>query len=338
MEHELRHWLRLCMFFGIYLRQSTPKFAVARSMLTLRTESYSCRRSSNSDKRRLLTPSHCYLCLIALTLCALYVHGLHHCGGLPTLILTWVASVVLFSMQVFTNLLILVETIRRRAQHAAFLQTLTAIEDALKLRLHVNVHKPALLHEMRCLISCCAVCSLVGLLFFIISTHWLNYIGFFWHGLWSILTMRVRIIQLLLYVRILQHYLECLYAKLRQIVAYRLAPQQQLLDINYVRLASLESLLAIKEIYTLIYGAFHLLNYFAGWSLFGIVNCYMFDVSCNVYWTLLSLSGYQNRRNYYVAGPLVLVPLLGIVCYLCFLCDRCQELVKKRWVGCLFTF
>ncbi|XP_049310815.1 putative gustatory receptor 39b [Bactrocera dorsalis] len=329
MEHELRHWLRVCMFFGIYQRQPKPAFAVARGTLTLPTESHGCRRSDHSDKRRLLTPSHCHLCLIALMLCVIYVHGLHRCGGMPTLMLTWVASVILFSLQVLTNLLILMETVRRRAQHAAFLQTLAAIEDALKLRLRVNVQKRALLHDLRCLIGCFALCSLVGLLLFIISTHWLNYIGFFWHGFWSILTMRVRIIQLLLYVRILQHYLECLYVKLREIVAYHLAPEELLLDINHVRLASLDSLLAVKETYTLIYGAFHMLNYFAGWSLFGIVNCYMFDVSCNVYWTLLSLDGYQNRRYYYVAGPVALLPLVAIVCYLCFLCERCQDLARR---------
>lgn len=324
MEHELRHWLRLCIFFGIYLRQPKLENAVASSTLTLPTKSRSGR---HRDKQRLPMPPYYYLCLIALTLCALYLHGLYHCGSLPTLMLTWVASVILFSLQVLTNLLILMETACWRMQHAAFLQTLGQIEDALKLRLRANVYKPALLRDLRCLIGCCAVCSLLGLLLFMISTLWLNYIGLFWHGLWSILTMRVRIIQLLLYVRILQHYLECLYTKLRQIVAYRLAPQQQLLDIDYMKLASWESLLAIKEIYSLIYGAFHLLNYFAGWSLFGIVTCYMFDVSCNVYWTLLSLDGYQNRRYYYVAGPLTLLPLLAIICYLCFLCGRCSDLV-----------
>ncbi|XP_054087007.1 putative gustatory receptor 39b [Zeugodacus cucurbitae] len=326
MEHELRHWLRLCTFFGIYRGPLKQEFIVTRTTLTLPKNSSSCRRSAT---RHLLPPQHCYICLIALTLGALYVHGLHYCGSLPTLLLTWVASVVLFSLQVLTNLLILMETVCRRTQHAAFLQLLEQIEDAFKLRLRLNVHKNALLRDLRWLSGCFVVCSLVFWLLFVISTHWLNYIGFFWYGLWSILTMRVRIIQLLLYVRILQHYLECLHAKLRQIVAYQLAPQEQLLDIDYVKLTSVEALLAIKDIYTLIYGAFHLLNSFAGWSLFGIVSCYIFDVSCNIYWTLLSLDGWSNRRYYYMAGPLALLPLLAIVCYLCYICGKCKELARR---------
>ncbi|XP_053949406.1 uncharacterized protein LOC128857685 [Anastrepha ludens] len=117
-----------------------------------------------------------------------------------------------------------------------------------------------------------------------VTSVWLNYIGYFWHGLWSILTVRVRVIQLLVYVRILRHYLECLCVKLRQ----------------------------NEKI---------------------IVICYMFDIICKIYWTLMGMDGFPNRRYFYIAGPVSLLPLITIIWHLCYLCDKCKELARN--LGCL---
>ncbi|XP_004536478.1 putative gustatory receptor 39b [Ceratitis capitata] len=318
MEEQLCGWLRVCIVFGIYMRPPNDRVGDINGKASIRST------------RQLLPPQQLYICLIALTLCALYIHGLCWCGSLPTLQLTWVASLILFSFQVLTNFLILMETVWRHRQHAAFLQLLAQIEVALKLRLRQCTHSAALQRNLCYIIVRLVVFSLVTLILFMITSIWLNYIGFFWNGLWSILTMRIRVIQLLLYVRMLQHYLECLCVKLQQVVEFHVSPQRQLLDIDYSRLTTVEYLLAIKEVYTLIHDAFQLLNYCAGWSLFGIVVCFMFDVSCNVYWTVLSLDNWQNRRYYYIAGPVALLPLLVIICYLCVLCGKCKELVIFR--------
>ncbi|XP_067635488.1 putative gustatory receptor 39b [Eurosta solidaginis] len=202
--------------------------------------------------------------------------------SLPTLLLTYVATIKIFSFQVLTTLLILMEATNRRKQHAQFLLVLEEIEVALKLRLRLDVRKCELIKTLNYLIIYFVTLSLLGLALFIITSMWLNYIGFFWSSLWAIVTIRLRVIQLCLYVRTLEHYLEWLCAILPQIVAYHLAPQQQLLDIDYGQLGSVAYLLCIKEIYALISKAFHLLNYFCGWSLFGIFIFYILDIICNI--------------------------------------------------------
>ncbi|XP_067634663.1 putative gustatory receptor 39b [Eurosta solidaginis] len=237
-----------------------------------------------------------YICLLAIAVCYFYLHGLYWRHSLPTLLLTYVATIKIFSFQVLTTLLILMEAANRRKQHAQFLLVLEEIEVALKLRLRLDVRKCELIKTLNYLIISFVTLSLLGLALFIITSMWLNYIFFFWSSLWAIVTIRLRVIQLCLYVRTLQHYLEWLCAKLPQIVAYHLAPQQQLLDIDYGQLGSVAYLLCIKEIYALISKTFHLLNYFCGWSLFGIFICYILDIICNIYWILLSLDGYPNRN------------------------------------------
>ncbi|XP_054729372.1 putative gustatory receptor 39b [Anastrepha obliqua] len=333
MEQKFQIWFRLCIFFGIYVLPPNRNYSTNRTSNFILTQSRKPSHCFAMSSKSIFMLQRLYISILTLMICALYVHGLPRQNVSPTLQLTWVATVILFSCQVLTNLLILMEAIWRRSQHAAFLMLLEEIEVSFKLRLRQDVQKLTLLRSLQCLIGCFAALSLVGFLLFMVTSVWLNYIGYFWHGLWSILTVRVRVIQLLVYVRILRHYLECLCVKLRQIVAYRMAPEQRMLDINYEKLESLEYLLAIKETYGLIFRAFQLLNYFAGWSFLSIVICYMFDISCNIYWTLMSLDGFPNRRYFYIAGPVSLLPLITIIWHLCYLCDKCKELARN--IGCL---
>ncbi|XP_053949411.1 putative gustatory receptor 39b [Anastrepha ludens] len=332
MENQLRAWLRYCIFFGVYLNASNesanqttppppstleaPRIQRNNQAWLENTKAYSC----NFFLQRF------HVCFLLSTLCGLYIHGLYWRDYIPELMLTWIAATMIFTSQVGTNFFIIMEAVCKRSQHEAFLVLLDEIEVALKLRLRQDVQPIALVKNVRTSLLYLVTLSLLALGIFIVTSMWLNYIGYFWHGLWSILTMRVRIIQLVIYVRTLRHYLECLCVKLRQIVAYRMAPEQRLLDIDYEKLESLEYLLAIKEIYALLHKAFQLLNNFAGWSLFSITVCYLFDFTCNMYWTLLSLDGYARRRYYYIAGPASMIPLIVIVGHLCYLCDNCKKL------------
>ncbi|XP_017474673.1 PREDICTED: putative gustatory receptor 39b [Rhagoletis zephyria] len=332
MKQALRIWLRVCLFFGIYVK-STQDDADNNNTPERKRKYFRAapnRKHSNclvARCRCIFRPQHLYIFLLTLMLCTLYAHGIHWRRSVPTLQLTCIVSVILFTFQLGTNLLIIMEAVCRHSQHTAFLQLLEQIEVCFKLCLRQDVQKSALLTDVYFLTGSLVAFSLITFALFMVTSFWINYIGFFWHGLWSILTLRVRLIQLLIYVRILQHYLQCLCAKLEQIVAYHLAAQRKILNISYERLASLEYLLAIGEVHDGIYKAFALLNYFAGWSLFGIVICYIFDMTCNIYWMLLSLDGFPNRQNYYIAGPLTFVPLVVIIGYLCYLCEKCKELV-----------
>ncbi|XP_067634668.1 putative gustatory receptor 39b [Eurosta solidaginis] len=257
--------------------------------------------------------------LLICVLCAIYIHGLHWRNLIPGLMLTWIASTIIFTCQVGTNFIIIYEAMHKQTEHENFLTLLDEIEVSLKLRLNLNVQQMTLLKCFRFHIISHIVIAIIPHLLYVITSVWLNYTGYFLHGLWSILTLRIRIVQVLIYVRILRHYLECLCVKMRQIEVYRRAPQQRMLDVNYERLDSLECLFAVKDIYALLHRAFVLLNSFAGWSLFCTVTSYLFDTSANLYWTLLSFDGYVRRRYYNIAGVAVIAPLIIIILHLCYL-------------------
>ncbi|XP_039961112.1 putative gustatory receptor 39b [Bactrocera tryoni] len=323
MEQQLRTWLRYGILHGIYLGETNNGTTLQTPRIASKHQAWTG-APKKLTRKALLQRVH--MCILLCAIGALYIHGLTWLDFIPGLMLTWVSATVIFTTQICTNFLIVMEALWKQPEHEAFLLLLDEIEVSLKLRLRQDV-QPLLLHKIvRTHLIYLLALSLGSIMLFIITSLWLNYIGYFWHGLWSIITMRLRIIQLVIYVRVLRHYLECLCTKLRQIEAYRTAPAQQLLDINYEKLASLEYLLAIKEIYMLLHKAFQLLNSFAGWSMFSIIACYMFDFTCNLYWTLLSLDGFVRRRYYYIAGPAAMMPLIALICHLCCLCDNCTKL------------
>ncbi|XP_054087006.1 putative gustatory receptor 39b [Zeugodacus cucurbitae] len=318
MEQQLRTWLRYGIMHGVYLGKSSDQATVPTPQQAWHDAPI--RLFPNALIQRV------HVCALLCAIGTLYIHGLYWRGSEPGLMLTWVAATVIFTTQICTNFLIIMEALWKQTEHETFLLLLDEIEVSLKLRLRQHVQPQLLCKIVRTHIIYLSALSFASLALFIVTSLWLNYIGYFWHGIWTIITMRLRIIQLIVYVRVLRHYLECLCTKLGQIEAYRTAPTQQLLDINYEKLASLECLVAIKDIYTQLHKAFHLLNSFAGWSLFSIIACYMFDFTCNLYWTLLSFDGFVRRRYYYIAGPAAMLPLIALICHLCYLCDNCTKL------------
>lgn len=334
MEQQLRMWLRYGILQGIYLSEIESGTTVQTQRMASKHQVW-ISAPKKLTRKALLQRVH--MCFLLCALSALYIHGLNWLGYVPGLMLTWVSATVIFTTQICTNCLIVMEALWKQPEHEAFLLLLDEIEVSLKLRLRQDVQPLLLCKIVRTNLIFLLAMSLVSITLFIVTSLWLNYIGYFWHGLWSIITMRLRIIQLVIYMRILRHYLECLCTKLRQIEAYRTAPTQQLLDINYEKLASLEYLLAIKEIYMLLHKAFQLLNSFAGWSLFSIIACYIFDFTCNLYWTLLSLDGFVRRRYYYIAGPAAMLPLIALISHLCYLCDNCTKLVSFNLRNSLFV-
>ncbi|XP_053949405.1 putative gustatory receptor 39b [Anastrepha ludens] len=325
MERHLRNWLRCCTILGIYLSPVEEDTSILTRSKIVQASNTRRQAWSSQPICHTYLLQRLYLALLALTVCTLYVHGLYMRDIENGLELTWLVATLVYTSQVFTHLFIFMEALWKREQHERFLLLLQEIEVLLKLRLKCDVRKPQLLMSLSRLLLGMVLLSFVGLSVFMTASVLLNDIGYAFHAAWSVVTFRVRILQLLIYTRIMRHYLECLCVKLRQVVACRTSPQSQLLDINYGKLESMELLLAIKENYALIFKAIQLLNDFAGWSLFGIIFGHMLDFTCHVYWTLLGLDGYDSPYNYMVGLPAVL-PFSVIVCYLCYVCDKCKKL------------
>ncbi|XP_004536477.2 putative gustatory receptor 39b [Ceratitis capitata] len=318
MDHHLLAWFRYAVILGIHTND-LDNYAI--DLIELKTTL----RRLFMHKLKLLI-CRCFNYLLLLCVFAVYINGLYWRKRISGIMLTWLVATILFTSQALTNLLIIIETIWKEQEHEAFLLLLQRIELTFKLRLRYATNKRLFAAKLRRYLYYLYTISLAGLVLFLVTTFWLQYIGYFWYGLWFIITMRIRIIQLLVYLRVLQHYLPCLALRLSGIVAYRMTPNQQILDVNNKRLASLDLLLAIREIYALLFEAFQLLNEFAGWSLFSIITCYMLDITCNIYWSLLSLDGFARRRYYYISSIWWLVPMLAMVWYVCQLGESCKKL------------
>ncbi|XP_050329079.1 putative gustatory receptor 39b [Bactrocera neohumeralis] len=334
MERQLRGWLRYCTYFGIYvgafedssLRVTIHNVNSTSSHFAIETRRRAqwCRRAAICST---LTRQRLYLCLLMLVLGVVYTHGLITRATMPGI--SWVAATLLYSLHVMAVLFILLEAWHKQAQHDRFLQLLEQIEVTLRLRLQHKVQHAVLFNGLRRLIAYLLVFSMLGFALFALSTMWLPYVDYFWHGIWLIIIIRIRLIQLIVYLCILRHFLQCLCTRLRSIVAARLSLRCQILDVDCERLCLLQRLLAVKEIYELLHKEFQLLNDFAGWSLFASISSYLLDAICTLYWMLLSIEGFVRRRHYEIAGLFMLLPLAAILWYLMYLCDNCQQLARS---------
>lgn len=316
MEQQLRAWLRICSFFGIYVSA------------TKRRERNSARDVSGSAKSHAYWLQRGYNCLLFLSTSVVFACSLCGTKYPAGLELNWIAVIILFVTRFGTNAFILIEAVCKQQQHADFLKMLQAIEVSMRLRLKWRVDSATLLLQIKRLLKYHLVLSVLGTLPFMVATFiFANRGGYFWHGLWFICSIRVRTLQLLVYLRILRHYLSGIYLQLQQLVAYHRTPQRRLLDFDYGQLGTLRRLLDIKEIYMLLHEAFDLLNAFAGWSLFGIAITYVLDLSSNFYWLLQSFDNFHNRRYYYLGDLWWFLPVTALVCDLCYLCNNCRQLV-----------
>ncbi|XP_050329712.1 uncharacterized protein LOC126759135 [Bactrocera neohumeralis] len=319
MEQQFRAWLRYSLVFGFYI-SPTPNACKKSAQAT------SLSRTNHGFTCSLQRLKKLYLYVLLPWLCVLYVNGLASRKSISGTVLSWTVAMVDFSSQALSNIVMAAEGIWRQQQHETFLRLLHEIEFSLRLRLRLDIKLDVFLPRVRQLLRFQLWLSAICVLIFVYNFIKWQYIGYFWYSIWFAIAMRLRLIQLLIYVCVLRHYMRCLCLKLQQLVAYRMAPSQQLLDVNYEKLQTLAYLLAIKDIYDLLYKAFELLNAFAGWSLFSIIFCYMLDYGCTLYWALLSWEGYLERRNYYVACFWWLLPMTIIIWHLCYLCHNCKQL------------
>ncbi|XP_039960330.1 putative gustatory receptor 39b [Bactrocera tryoni] len=315
MEQQLQAWLRICSFFGIYVSA------------TKCTDNDNIRDVRGHTNSRAYWLQRGYNWLLFLIICIVF--GCSVCWQTipPGLELNWIAVTILFATRLITNAFILMEAVWKQQQHEDFLKALQAIEASMQLRLKWRIDSATLLWQIKRLLKYHLAFSVLGIVPFMVAT-WVirDYSGYFWQGLWYICSIRVRTLQLLVYLRILRHYLRDFCLQLQQLVAYRRTPQHRLLDFDYGRLDTLHQLLALKETYMLLYETFELLKDFAGWSLFGIVITSLLDLSSNFYWLLQSFDNFLGRRYYYLADLWWFLPVAALICELCYLCDNCRHL------------
>ncbi|XP_054086530.1 putative gustatory receptor 39b [Zeugodacus cucurbitae] len=309
MEQQLRIWLRHSIVFGLYI---SP---------TKKTQ-YISRRNQALQLQHLKIV---YLALLLFALCAIYIRALASRKPIPG-IASQAVTTIIFSSRALTSLIIVAEGLWRQQQQETFLRLLQDIEFSLKLRLREDIKWNKLTSRVRWHLNYLLWLSLICFGMAVYNFRQLQHLGYYWYSIGYSIIIRLRVIQLCVYVCVLRNYLECLCMKLQQLVAYRTAPNQQLLDINYENLQSLEYLRAIKHIYDVLYKAFEQLNEFAGWSLFAIITCYILDYCCVLYWALLSWEGYLENCSYYVATFWWILPMTAVMWHICYLCHNCKQL------------
>ncbi|XP_054086997.1 putative gustatory receptor 39b [Zeugodacus cucurbitae] len=321
MENQLRVWLRYSFVFGLYMSPTQETQYIHRRVTPNK-------RLAWRERKRILQQAHLktfYMYILLVGLCVVFVRALASRKPIPG-IASEVVTTTIFSLQALSSLIVAAEGLCCQQQQETFLRILQEIEFSLKLRLREDIKLDILPSRVRWLLKYLLWLSLICFGMAVYNFRQLQHLGYYWYSIGYSIIIRLRIIQLCVYVCVLRNYLECLCMKLQQLVAYRTAPNQQLLDINYEKLQSLEYLRDIKHVYDLLYKAFEQLNEFAGWSLFAIITCYLLDYGCTLYFALLSWEGYLESCSYYVPGFWWLVPMTAIIWHICYMCHDCKQL------------
>ncbi|XP_061403037.1 putative gustatory receptor 39b [Musca vetustissima] len=260
-----------------------------------------------------------------IILCSICVLGVFMSPLENDYIISWFVSAFVFVSQIFSHLVMMWECLAKQKEHTEFLRLLNEIEVTFKLKLRADIGLYAMTEKLRKILITLAAVSVIGLIIFGIHNSFMNDQGYFWWALFAILAMRMRFLQLQMYVELLNHYLCSLNRKLQQVVCLKTQEESQLLDVNYKQLQTLEYLNHIKELYSSIYEAFHCLNEFGQASMFAVTASYFLDCTCHIYWCLLALD------KLFPAGSIVLsistiIPLSLNSYKFCYTC----QLVKQE--------
>ncbi|KAM7348600.1 putative gustatory receptor 39b [Cochliomyia hominivorax] len=254
-------------------------------------------------------------------------------------IISWAVATIVFISQVCTHIIIMCETLSKNQEHKDFLNMLDKIDVDFKILLKMNVNKTRIINRFRKNFIVLNVISKSCLLLFALIFYIFSDTGYFWWALISILAMRFRFLQLIVYVEILKYYVQGLNLKLRQVVSLKMEEQKQLLDIDYKPLESLEVIKNIKHIYAAIYEASTLMNEFAQSSLFAASASNFLDFTCHIYWTLLVMDNLLSIYNVF-ASTTTILPLGLFIYKFCASCQVIKEeghqtsLLLSRLISC----
>ncbi|XP_005191420.2 putative gustatory receptor 39b [Musca domestica] len=265
MDEDLKFVLNCCTAFGIYIPQT------------------------KYGSRRWKIGCTIYTSFLMVILSSICVLGVFMSPLENDYIISWFVSAFVFVSQIFSHLVMMWECLAKQREHTEFLRLLDEIEVAFKLKLRTDIGRDLLAQKLRRILFSLAAISILGLIIFGIHTSFMDDQGYFWWALFAILAMRMRFLQLQMYVELLNHYLWSLNRKLQQVVCLKTEEEAQLLDVDYKQLETLEYLNHIKELYSSIYEAFHCLNEFGQASMFAVTASYFLDCTCHIYWCLLAL-------------------------------------------------
>ncbi|XP_065365714.1 gustatory receptor 23a-like [Calliphora vicina] len=239
-------------------------------------------------------------------------------------IISWAVSTIVFISQMFTHFIILCETLSKQQQHLDFLRALDEIDDCFKIHLKMDVKTSNIIKQFRSTILIMNVISTTGLIVFALNFYLYSDAGYYWWALMSILAMRFRLLQFIVYVEILKCYMMGLNRKLNQVVCLKTQRCQQLLDIDYKHLQSLDVIKNIKHIYACIYEASTLMNEFGQASLFAASAANFLDFTCHIYWTLLAMDNLLAVYNI-ISSLATMVPLGMFMVKFCLICQAIKE-------------
>ncbi|ALC39252.1 Gr39b [Drosophila busckii] len=150
----------------------------------------------------------------------------------------------------------------------------------------------------------------------------IDYIGYFWYSLGSVLIIRFQCLLLLVYVELLGYHVEQLQLRLQAVLNCR--QSNSALDAKYEQLCSLEYLLSCKRAYMELYLLFGQFNGLYGWSIVCIFVVMFLDSMVNIYWTLLVLADIYSFVFIYMTIS-TFVPLLVLLFAFCRAGEYCRR-------------
>ncbi|XP_037959267.1 putative gustatory receptor 39b [Teleopsis dalmanni] len=151
-----------------------------------------------------------------------------------------------------------------------------------------------------------------------------NYTAYFLYSIPSLLVLRGRFLQIMVYIDHIVMYMEMLNLKLKSVVNCKIRKEHIHLDLNYDAIESLEYLLQLKNIYNEIYELVIHFNEFCGWSMFSLFTINFVDIIVNVYWIFMTIVDLYPFSMIYFTTSLVM-PLIVIVVMICYSGEYCKR-------------
>lgn len=250
-----------------------------------------------------------------------------------------VVGALLLVAELVTHIFIIIQSYVTRHQQLQIFQNISYIDDQFRQQLSIIVPydklwRRYLLRTFGILLV--LVLAIIANTIYMAVRHDEYLLKFIGHMVYSMLIIRVRCIQNIFYVDLLQERLHWLAEKIHTLVQTNDDDQNRIAFVENSKIAKdsmhnakyLE-LLSLKRIYGSIWDTNCLLNDCFGWSLLAVVTHNFIHLTSQGYWLFLALSG--MLPSYQIIDSILdIATVFFVMSLLCISCYKCTENVRTN--------
>lgn len=233
---------------------------------------------------------------------------------------------VLYVLIIFTQLIIIAESILQKEAQMKLIQKLTIVDQMFNTKLNKMISYQDEKCEIFIRNSILVLIILFIKFFLSLFTYLTNReFNFMYPSMYPSTVMCFRLIQILYFVCLLRTRLHSLNDELQDI-QQTLNMQTDQKRSKHSTKISLNRLMILKEIYGKLYDICDLINEAFGWSLLVFSTQHFIDFTCNCYWCYFSLFEFRQI----IVSISLLIPIVTLFGTLSFYCSSCLQSVSRK--------